>query len=593
MAVVVVAGCSRPAARPLTAPQRPSVVTSNILRGDYAGSRACADCHGAIYDAWKHSPMHRMTRLAQDGSIEAPFGGATLHVGPDTATMDSRDGRRYVTVSSIQDGQHVYRVTKVIGGRYREDYVGVDVTSAVDPARGWNVEQILPVSFMLSTKSWRYKGYSVMVPERPGIRVQVPWSKTCIPCHNTLPSIAMLYDELLGPGAPSYQGRLTDDLLPPSRMWSVASVDQQGLAHAIASEVARIGGTALNTAEPFPNLLRRAIGETRTHLGGGDLVEVGVGCEACHGGAAEHVADPRFLPSFELRSPVVRAVAPNRDPAHAQWVNRACARCHTVLFGEYRWTWEGGERSDPLPGGSTINSGEARDFALGGCTSQMSCVACHDPHAEDRRPALAKLGSVDGNAVCASCHPTLATADGLRAHTHHLPGAGSACLGCHMPKKNMGLSYELTRYHRIGSPTDDNRVLVDRPIECALCHQDRTVKQLVDTMERWWGKRYDRARLDELYGDQNANVIAATLARGKPHEQAVAIGVLGERGTKHDIAAIAPYLAHEYPLVRYFAKHAIETLVGAAIPIDVGQPVAEVQAEVQRWIVRAEDGRRP
>jgi hypothetical protein len=77
-----------------------------------------ADCHGAIYETWEHSPMHRMTRLAQGDAIEASFDGTTLQVGGDTATMEMRDGKRYVDLVSTEDGRHLYRVTKVIGGRY-------------------------------------------------------------------------------------------------------------------------------------------------------------------------------------------------------------------------------------------------------------------------------------------------------------------------------------------------------------------------------------------------------------------------------------------------------------------------------------------
>ena len=58
----------------------------------------------------------------------------------------------------------------------------------------------------------------------------------------------------------------------------------------------------------------------------------------------------------------------------AQWINHTCAKCHTVLFTHYPWTWEGGERKERMPGGSSISSGEGRDFQLGGCSSQMACT---------------------------------------------------------------------------------------------------------------------------------------------------------------------------------------------------------------------------
>ncbi|MBX3158117.1 MAG: hypothetical protein KF773_19265 [Deltaproteobacteria bacterium] len=98
------------------------------------------------------------------------------------------------------------------------------------------------------------------------------------------------------------------------------------------------------------------------------------------------------------------------------------------------------------------------------------------------------------------------------------------------------------------------------------------------------GRRHDRDRLRAQYGDLAANALAATLARGKPHEQAVAIGVLGDRGTRADVPALVPHLAHPYPQVRYFAKRAIEKLTGAPLPIDVGLPAAEVAAQVRRWL---------
>ena len=149
----------------------------------------------------------------------------------------------------------------------------------------------------------------------------------------------------------------------------------------------------------------------------------------------------------------------------------------------------------------------------------------------------------------------------------------------------MGLDYALIRYHRIGSPTDPRRVEGDRPVECALCHADHSVEQLVSTMERWWGKRFDRSALRALYGDDlSVNALRATLARGKPHEQAVAIAVLGESRDRSAIPALAAQLSHDYPLVRYFAHRALETLTGAPVPIDVGASAAEVRRAADDWL---------
>ncbi len=57
-------------------------------------------------------------------------------------------------------------------------------------------------------------------------------------------------------------------------------------------------------------------------------------------------------------------------------------------------------------------------------------------------------------------------------------------------------------------------------------------------MERWWGRRYDRAALAALYGSLDARPLEATLARGKAHEQAVALATLG---AAHVTAARRPW----------------------------------------------------
>jgi mono/diheme cytochrome c family protein len=159
----------------------------------------------------------------------------------------------------------------------------------------------------------------------------------------------------------------------------------------------------------------------------------------------------------------------------------------------------------------------------------------------------------------------------VQAHARHDPaGAGGSCIACHMPKKNMGLGYGLTRYHRIGSPTDAERVERDRPIECALCHGEKTVGGLLDDIARLWGKRYDENAIQRLYGTRDANALIGTIEHGFGHEQAAAIGAAGEQRFAHAARAVAHEMdANAYPLVRYYAAAALAAIQGKPTPVDL------------------------
>ena len=94
--------------------------------------------------------------------------------------------------------------------------------------------------------------------------------------------------------------------------------------------------------------------------------------------------------------------------------------------------------------------------------------------------------------------------------------------------------------------------------------------------------------LRRLYGDDlSVNALRATLARGKPHEQAVAIGVLGEVKDRTAVADLVPMLAHDYPLVRYYAQRALQHITSDPVAIDVGAPAADVKRAAEAWLTRA------
>ena len=583
------AGCRSPAVAVNAGVVPAHETRSNILRSDYVGSAACAACHADVYAKWSASPMRKMTRDPGQAEIRAPFAGETFDFKGDQATLFREGSARFVRLVSRDEGDHLFRVTRVIGNHYREDFAGVEVDSAATVVqRGVVPELILPVTYYFQTEGYRPKGYSVMTHERPGLHAGGVWNQTCIFCHNTVPWLDTLLGALAGPSpqpsTPGYQGVFVDRLLPTERRFTYRVTNEAAFRKSVAEEEAFVGATPTSAASGHQNVARAGIRALASRFQGQHLVEEGIGCEACHGGGREHVSEPQVRTSFASRSDFL-AIAPaaGPPPTRALLINRTCARCHQVLFSRYPFTWEGGFRHDGTPGGSSGTSGEARDFLLGGPGRNMACTVCHDPHALDKPGHLAELATPAGNRVCLTCHPSLANAEALSDHAHHLPnGPAGSCIACHMPRKNMALDYALTRYHRIGSPTDRERVEGDRPLECALCHADKSVAALVGDMERLWGKHYDRTKLRALYGDLDRNALLLTLERGRPHEQVTAAMVLAEHKVNAAAPLVARLLTSPYPLARRFAARALAAMLDQPCAFDVDAAAADTKQALAR-----------
>jgi hypothetical protein len=78
--------------------------------------------------------------------------------------------------------------------------------------------------------------------------------------------------------------------------------------------------------------------------------------------------------------------------------------------------------------------------------------------------------------------------------------------------------------------------------------------------------------------------VRATVAMGKPHEQATALALLSERSAA-PLAAVQ--LTHGIPIVRYYAERALATLLARPITIDLFQDNEAIRAQASALLREA------
>jgi predicted CXXCH cytochrome family protein len=219
-----------------------------------------------------------------------------------------------------------------------------------------------------------------------------------------------------------------------------------------------------------------------------EMVEKGVGCEACHGPGASHVAwaaDPAtpVTPGLARHGLTVDLAASAGDEI---WV---CAPCHSrreafadglptpgtnyhdayslALLREGLYHADGSILDEVFETGSFLQS---KMYARG-----VRCTDCHEPHSGRLR--------AEGNAVCSQCHgpagnprfPTLPAAlYDDPSHHFHAPGSeGAQCAACHMIARTY-MGVDDRRDHAFRIPRPDLALEILAPNTCNACHTDRS-----------------------------------------------------------------------------------------------------------------------
>ena len=58
--------------------------------------------------------------------------------------------------------------------------------------------------------------------------------------------------------------------------------------------------------------------------------------------------------------------------------------------------------------------------------------------------------------------------------------------------------------------------------------------------------------------------------------------MLGERGPRASASLLVPLLSSEYPLVRYWAREAVERHLGRPLPVDLDGEASAIEREAGR-----------
>ncbi|WP_295886937.1 tetratricopeptide repeat protein [uncultured Thiohalocapsa sp.] len=352
--------------------------------------------------------------------------------------------------------------------------------------------------------------------------------------------------------------------------------------------------------------------------------EIDVGCEACHGPGARHVAQAQAAAGGAPdawtadKGLVVDLMdrdgghwtidqgtgLPRREPARSSHASlNTCARCHArrgqihadytpdvpladthrlALLGEGLYHADGQILDEVFVHGAFLQS---RMHQQG-----VTCTDCHDAHSLALR--------APGNAVCARCHAS--SRYGVAAHHHHpLPdppgtkGSGTACVDCHMPERTY-MVVDDRADHSLRIPRPDLSVALGTPNACNGCHSDQTPAWAAAQIDSWYAeparpKHYATAlhagregapeaaeQLAELIADADAPAIV----------RATAVDLLAGQPAAPDPRLLADAAMADSPLLRAAAARALERLSpDAAVRIGlmlVADPVRLVRVDAAR-----------
>ena len=439
-----------------------AAVPDLVRNADYVGSQACFRCHSKDHAAWKASWHANMHRDVRPYIVVADFNNRQItYTDVEVDTPDKKRAKISPTIRVNRDG----------------DQFTVTLIDKDDAANN----QIWPIAYVLGG-NWN---------QHFEARVGNVYYPT--------PMRWIVED-----------GQWTSR--PFNDLWWIADGTPDGRPRK-AEEIAKTK-TGDATCDGCHTTGFTATKDKDSGRWMGQKVELGVGCESCHGPGSAHLATRR---AADIVNPI-RLGADQQD--------QLCGQCHSRVTNKQEkelsfptgfrpgdvdlaqrvdfWNFNANPRNFWSNGHASKNRQQLHDGEFGKHRAAgVTCITCHDTHSPRTGYAQVRL---EKNALCAQCHQ--ASAAMVEGSVMSKNGVG--CVDCHMAKlanrsdptaKNKDHWDASAHTMAVIQPADAERLKMKS--SCDACHSGADRAARGDAFSRQQSEvRSKIAEVNRIIGDQ-------------------------------------------------------------------------------------------